>query len=67
MVLIYTRLHFYVLSFNNHCHLLLFAKYYNTYHSIDCCKVHNKIKTAEVTSDLSAAMFFGRIDLYSVH
>ena len=41
MVLIYTRLHFYVLSFNNHCHLLLFAKYFNTYHSIDCCKVHN--------------------------
>ena len=26
-----------------------------------------QFKTAEVTSDLSAAMFFGRIDLYSVH
>ena len=30
-----------MLSFNNHCHLLLSAKYYNTYHSIDCCKVNN--------------------------
>ena len=26
-----------------------------------------QFKTAEVTSDLSAAMFFGGIDLYSVH
>ena len=26
-----------------------------------------QFKTAEVTSNLSAAMFFGRIDLYSVH
>ena len=26
-----------------------------------------QFKTAEVTSDLSAAVFFGRIDLYSVH
>ena len=44
---------FYVLSFNNHCHLLLFAKYYNTYHSIDCCKVQKiKNKIPKCTNDV---------------
>ena len=49
MVLIYTRLHFYVLSFNNHCHLLLFTKYYKRHYLSWTCSAQSKYSLCYTT------------------